>query len=158
MSEVVRANKRVRGITLALVAGLAIASAVLQQTLWPAYVDYLRALAQTDPTRLREEYARAFFWMFGLIGVLGALLGLHLLRLGIRTRRADEFPPPGVKVIVDTRILRGARAQQMATGLMIGGGIFALAAVGLAFGFHATTREALAPLETPVAAPSSKRN
>lgn len=152
------ANKRVRGITLALVAVLAIAGVVLQQTLWPAYLDYLRGLAQTDPTRLREEYARAFFWMYGLIGVLGALIGLHLLHLGIRTRRADEFPPPGVKVIIETRILRGARAQQMATGLMIAGAVFALAAIGLAFGFHATMRDALTPLDTPVAAPASKRN
>lgn len=157
MSETARASKRLLAVTLALVTVLVIIGVVLLQKVLPAYLDYLRTLSQTDPDRLREEYERAFFWMFGLMGVLGALIGLHTFRLGVRTRRAGEFPPPGVKVIVDTRILRGTRAQRMALGLMIGGAVFALAAVGLAFGLHATTHDLLAPLQTPILAPRGER-
>lgn len=158
MSDIVRADRRLRGITLAIVVVLVIAGVALMQVLLPQYLDYLRTLAQTDPDRLRAEYERAFFWMFGLMGVLGALIGLHTLRLGIRTRRAGAFPPPGVKVIVDTRLLAGRRAQQAALALIIGGALFTLVAVGLAVGLHAVTRDMLGPaLPAPMPAPSGAR-
>lgn len=152
MTDTVRADRHLRGITLAVVVALVIAGGVLLQVLLPQYLDYLHTLSQTDPDRLRAEYERAFFWMFGLMAVLGALIGLHTLRLGVRIRRAGEFPPPGVKVIVDTRLLRGPRAQQLALVLMIGGALFAVAAVGLAVGLHAVTRDMLGPA-TPARMP-----
>lgn len=158
MTETVRADRRLRGVTLAVVVVLLLAAVVLLQVLLPRYLDYLRTLAQTDPERLHAEYERAFFWMFGLMGILGALIGLHTLRLGLRTRRAGEFPPPGVKVIVDTRVLQGVRAQQLALALIVGGALFALAAVGLAVGLHAATRDMLGPaLPAPMPAPPGDR-
>ena len=160
MTDTVRANRRLRGLTLTVVAVLLIAGAVLLHVLLPKYLDYLRLLAQTDPDRLRAEYERAFFWMFGLMGVLGGLIGLHTLRLGVRTRRAGEFPPPGVKVIVDTRVLRGRHAQQLARALIIGGALFAVAAVGLALGLHQATREMFEPAlpaPRPMPAPTGER-
>lgn len=158
MTNTVRADRRLRGVTFAVVVVLVIAGVVLLQVLLPQYLDYLRTLSQTDPDRLRAEYKRAFFWMFGLMGVLGAMIGLHTLRLGMRTRRAGEFPPPGVKVIVDTRVLQGRRAQQAALALIIGGALFAVAAVGLAVGLHAATRDMLSPaLPAPMPSPPGER-
>lgn len=156
MTDTVRADRRLRAITLAAVVALLILGGLLLQVLLPQYLDYLRALARTDPERLRGEYERAFFWMFGLIGVLGVLIGLHTLRLGVRTRRAGEFPPPGVKVVVDTPVLRGRGAQRLALALIIGGAVFALIAVGVAVGLHATTLDMLDPLR-PVPAPPGAR-
>ena len=158
MSDTVRADRRLRGVTVAAVVVLIVAGIVLLKILLPQYLDYLRTLAQTDPDRLHAEYERAFFWMFGLMGVLGGLIGLHTLRLGLRTRRAGAFPPPGVKVIVDTRMLHGRRAHQLALALIVGGALFALAAVGLAVGLHAATRDMLGPaLPAPMPAPSGDR-
>lgn len=158
MTDTVRADRRLRGITLAVVVVLVIAGAVLLQVLLPQYLDYLRTLSRTDPDRLHAEYERTFFWMFGLMGALGAMIGVHTLRLGMRTRRAGQFPPPDVKVIVDTRVLRGLRAQQLALALIVGGALFALAAVGLAVGLHAATRDMLGPsLAAPMPAPAGDR-
>lgn len=61
MNETIRADKRLLGVTIALVALLAMVAIVLLQKLLPAYLDYLRTLSRTDPDRLREEYERAFF-------------------------------------------------------------------------------------------------
>lgn len=94
-------------------------------------------LSQTDPDGLRAEYERALPQMFGRMGVLGALIGLHTLRLGLRTRRALQF--------AGARIIRGA--------------LFAFAAVGSAVGLHVTIRDMLGPaLPAPMPAPPDERS
>lgn len=91
------------------------------------------------------------------MGALGTAIDLPMLRLGIHIRRANRFPPASVKLVVDTRIVRGARAQKMAPALTIGGALFAPAAAGLALGLHTMTRDMLGPLQAPMAAPSGER-
>ena len=53
-------------------------------------------------------------------------MGLWFLRLGYRINRSGRYPPPGTKVIKDTPVRTGPKAQRLArlalaTGLVLGG-------------------------------------
>lgn len=154
MTETMQADRRLRGVTLAAVVVLVIAGAVLLQVLLPQYLDHLRTLSQPIRIACGWNTSARSFGCSALSVRLGAMIGVHTLRLGVRTRRAGKFPPPGVKVIVDTRVLQCRRAQQAALALMIGGALFAVAAVGL----HAATRDILGPASpAPMPAPPGER-
>lgn len=61
-------------------------------------------------------------WGF-MILLLSPLIvfGLYLIKLGSRVMRAQEFPPPDMPVIRDTRILRGEGALNRAVLLKVTG-------------------------------------
>jgi len=53
---------------------------------------------------------------------LGAcMIGIEALRRSLQTLRASQFPPPGMRVVRDTPILRGTRARTFGTlGIVLG--------------------------------------
>lgn len=151
--DIAPADKRLRMLTLIVAIVLLAAGYLAYTLLLPRYLEFLRHLSIANPARLKGEYERAFHWMFGVIALLTAAIGYHALRLGVKTRRAALFPPPDVKVIVDTKIVRGTKAQRLGA-LMIAGAL-GFSTVGLlgAWYMHKETLNMLAPLVEPLTAP-----
>lgn len=110
--EIMPSDPRLRRIAAISVVILIAAGFVFMHYALPQYLDYLRALARRDPDALALEYRRAFLTMFSVIGVLSIAIGVYLLHIGRAVLQSGRFPPPQVKVIVDTKIIRGAWARR----------------------------------------------
>jgi len=94
--------------TLLGIAGLALLLVVRRET---AQINKLardqRAAAVQRAQRLVIGVACC-----GVVGFVG--MGVWFWRLGRRIRRADQFPPPGMKVVRETPIRTGAAAWRIA--------------------------------------------
>lgn len=143
------ADKRLRRRTFIIVAVLLAAGWVSLQYLLPHYLDYLRALAARDLLQLEIEYRRGFAIMFFAIGALSAAIALHILRLGVKARRAQCFPPPGVRVIVDTTVVRGRAAVRLGLAMIVSAAIFLIVSVSGSWLMYRATLQTLAPSAMP---------
>lgn len=147
--DILPADKGLRRRAFATVAVLSVAGWVLLEHLLPQYLDYLRELAARDLLQLQREYRRGFAIMFFAIGALSAAIAVHILRLGIGTRRAQSFPPPGTRVIVDTATLHGRAAVRLGTAMIVGAAIFLIVSAGGSWLMYRITLASLAPAAMP---------
>jgi hypothetical protein len=109
-----------------LVGGLVI-------VLWERYRIPLRDWILAEP----EELAERLGMIIALLAIVSVapLIGFagYLWSLGARTLRAREFPPPGLRVIRDTRIITGDGAASRGRQLKLLAGGFLVAALVLGF-------------------------
>jgi hypothetical protein len=99
-----------RNAIACFVVMIAIGAAAL---LWgrPVFIDWL---ASQDP----RDAVRAMQISFAAAFVPAIPMGLALLRLSRRIRASGQFPPPGMRVLVDTVIVTGAAARRQARGFL----------------------------------------
>jgi hypothetical protein len=68
---------------------------------------------------------------------------IYLLRLAVKASRTSQWPPPGTRVAVRTRVYRGRRAQWNAILAFVVAGILIAASPTLIFAWYTLSR--LAP-------------
>jgi len=111
--EIIPGDKRQR--RLALVTALLLTFlGLLALGILCGYLGEIRRLAQEDLRAAEEKALRLtaiVLWVGGL-SLVG--MGAWFWRLGRRINLADRFPPPGMKVIKDTRVRTGAKARALA--------------------------------------------
>jgi hypothetical protein len=96
------------------------------------YLEELTALQATDPQLTAERYSRLLF-VLGLANALIAVGAGGILGLGFyRALKAERFPPPGIRLMWDTRLRTGKDARRIAlVGLALA---VTIALGGIAFG------------------------
>lgn len=147
--EIMRSDPRLRRITVVIVIILIAAGFAFMRYALPRYVDYLRELARRDPNALVLEYRRAFLVMFSIVGALSVAIGLYLLRIGRAVLRSECFPPPHVKVVLDTKIVRGGRARRFGWFMSVSAASIMLIGVsGSAFMYYKITQTLTLALST----------
>lgn len=91
-----------------------------------AYLDETTALAAYDPDGAAMRVRRVLIVFAAVNAVVSIGLAAYMCSLGVRTHRAQRFPPPGVRVIRDTPVRTGRRARVMAAGqFVLAGGLLA---------------------------------
>jgi hypothetical protein len=111
--EVLHADRRVRkdavlGLFLVAVVGSLAIGWVLNVVL-----DNLERTAAVDP-QLAIEWARTLLAsVIGTIAALGLATGVHTVRFAARVMESAQFPPPGTRVLNDTRIRQGSSARAL---------------------------------------------
>ncbi len=131
--EIVLADPRLRRNALLTIVGATVLGSLFIGWLWPLIRDALLHARQTG-----QISGRAI--CLGFLGFVAALvaplifISVHALRVGQRAVDSEQFPPPGMRVIRDTRVVRGAQARiigrvQRVLGLLLI--ICALALLGL---------------------------
>ncbi len=65
----------------------------------------------TDPAQALRTSADRLFVVVAVAVPLFIGASIYLLRLAVRVSRSGQWPPPGMRVAVRTRIFRGRRAQ-----------------------------------------------
>ncbi len=130
--DIVVADKSARKRFLIALVLITAAAAVLTYYL-SQHIERLKILAAADPDLAMHGLVRLMRIVL-LAGVLLAcLVGASLIRTALRTLRAGRFPPPGMRVIRDTRVVTGARARIQAITLMVVAVIFIAAQFLLLF-------------------------
>lgn len=113
--EIQKADPRARMTAVAVILVLGGAGAGLIVATH-SYLAGLAALAESQP---EVAIARGTF-VFKLVGLSGGLVLLvvaaYVANFAARVRRAERFPPPGVRVVRDTRIIEGPRARRRGDG------------------------------------------
>lgn len=119
---------RRRAIIALVAAGLIGATGIAMLQQW---LDELaRGRDATDPGTL-GLMATALALTIGIACASLLVLGFYLWRLGTRVHASMRFPPPGMRVLRDTPVVRGADASRRARMLQILAGVLLLCAAGL---------------------------
>lgn len=74
-----------------------------------------RGMLATDPVRAFRASSDRLFLVAMVAVPLFAGAAIYLLRLGVRVSQSGQYPPPGMRLAMRTRIRRGMRARAQAT-------------------------------------------
>jgi len=105
----IKADKKLR--TRFLIGLLAMACLCAALLLYlPGELREIRALAVSD----QEKAAERIYWLTSVLGlanlVISGAIGAYLLSLAAKVRRAAQYPPPGVRLVKDVKIVSGKKA------------------------------------------------
>lgn len=109
--DIQRADPYLRKRALVAVIVIAVAGAVALLILQGMLAD-LRNLRGNDFERARDALAAAFLWSIAASALLTVLVGIYLWRMGSHVRNTLQFPPPGIRVVHDTVVVRGEHAAR----------------------------------------------
>ncbi len=113
-AEIIPADKRHRKLVLCAAALLGLLG-LLGLAILCGHLSEIQRLAEKEPAAAEGKMLRLatiMVWVGGL-GLVGT--GAWLWRLGRRINRAGRFPPPGMKVIKDTRVRTDGPARALAS-------------------------------------------
>jgi len=97
---------------LALVALAVMGAAALIFT--RAFTERILAAAAESPAEAAATAARAVRMTLSLLSVIPLAVGMYLISVSIRAWQANEFPPPGTRVLRDTVVTLGPGSRRWA--------------------------------------------
>lgn len=106
--------------------------------LW-AFQSWLAVVAQAEPSVAQRQLLTAFAFLMGATLVMLLALSVFLWRVGARVRAAAQYPPPGMRVLRDTAVLRGVAAHQRAAviqGIAVALVLCSVGLVGVTWRFY----------------------
>ena len=123
--EISPADKGLRKKTIIGVIGIVLVVMIAG----PYLNDYLAELRQEGVERPEQAYPKMITllkWVLGSAALGITLTGVYLLSIALRALKAGRYPPPGMKVIKDTRVKTGRQAKIMAYLLIFNSGVLIL--------------------------------
>jgi hypothetical protein len=111
--EIIPGDSRHRRLTL-VTALLLILLGLLALGILHGYLGEIQKLSREDLPAAEEKALRLVSIVVWIGGLSLVGMGAWFWRLGRRINLADRFPPPGMKVIKDTRVRTGAKARAVA--------------------------------------------
>jgi len=124
------------------------------------YLDALTALHTAAPQLAAEQIQRLFFLLAIGIALLTGLLAGIVSYLAVRVLKAGQYPPPGMRVIRDTKLKTGREAKFTAIIAMTLTALALLCGIGLSgmllWASHDLGREYRSP-RLEAAVPSTDR-
>jgi MFS family permease len=108
--EIIPADKGLRKKTIILIIGIFLAAMILG-TYLNGYLADLRLEGEERPELVYPKLITLMKWFLGSAAIGITLTGVYLLVIAFRTLKAGRYPPPGMKVIKDTRIKTGKPAK-----------------------------------------------
>lgn len=101
------------------------------------------AEAVSHGTLAKVTLCKATLVVFALLGLPVGAFGVYAFRFGRRVEHEERFPPAGVAVVRDTRVLHGRAARLLGRAQAINGALLVVLAGALimlcAYGFLALT-------------------
>jgi hypothetical protein len=116
VEKIIRADKKTKVFYLILIVIL-IAAALLIYGIWQNYYGELNQLAENHPDQALMKIMNLVKVIIIINPVITAFFMIYFIVLGTKTYRSRQFPPPGIKVIRDTRLTEGEKARKYAMGL-----------------------------------------
>ena len=78
------------------------------------YLDQIEQLSQKDPQLAFKKSMFILKVALGFVSLLLLSMGVYFVLLARKTLRSGQYPPPGMRVIRDTRLRTGAQAKRVA--------------------------------------------
>lgn len=122
---IVRATRRGRLLTAALVVCMIVLVAFFQLFVFPLLKDALGA----NPS---AQAVRTLKWIFAGCAAFGMLPALYMTITGSKVRRCGQFPLPGAWVWRDTGVRRGRDAERIGALCIASGAVACLLCIGTA--------------------------
>jgi len=114
--NILRADKKTRIVYLIIILVLVIA-AFLIYTALQNYYQHLNSIAEDHPEEALTKVMKQVQIMIVVNPIIIAIFMLYFIILGVKTYQGRQFPPRGVKVIRDTKLVTGGKARKYAYGL-----------------------------------------
>lgn len=130
--EIQKADPRARRIAIALLGLATLAGLALVATLELQLTGLLRWITE-DPERMDDRLVICSWGLALAVVVPMLLLAAYLWRLSARIVHSGFFPPPGMRVIRDTRVLFGRAAVRRGRLLKVLASLAGATAIGFVF-------------------------
>jgi len=143
---VLPADRRLRALLIGAVIAFALFSIVLYTYVLPSYLGYLTSLISEQPSRGMAEFQRFIDILIVTMVLCVAALAVYTALLGRKVLHSGQFPPPGARVVVATRILTGAAAVHRGRSLLLAAALIALLGLPGLLYVHAAMTDILATL------------
>jgi len=86
---------------------------IIMEPHFQRHLDQIEQQSQKDPELAFKQTMGVFKFCMGFVSLLLLCVGIYLILLARRTSKSGQYPPPGMKVIRDTRIRTGAEAKSI---------------------------------------------
>ncbi len=116
-TDLISADNALRKKFFLILVIVVLASIVLEPHL-KAYMHQIDQLSKKDPELALEKTKLLLKWSMRVVFAALAGMGTYLILLARRTLRSGKYPPPGMRVIRDTRLRTGNQAKRAAVSLI----------------------------------------
>ncbi len=107
------------------------------------YLTGLKLLAEEYPELALQRIIYSMKIIIFMLMIIFAGAGIYFLRLGILTIKTSQFPPPGIKVIKDTRLIEGKNAVRKGVIIIILSLLFIISGILLPIQYYNIMRTVL---------------
>jgi hypothetical protein len=117
-TDVIPADKELRKKLIIFLVIVTLASIVLEPH-FKAYMDQISQLSKKDPDLTLKKTMLLLKWSMRVVFLALLGMGAYLILLARRTLRSGQYPPPGMRVIRDTKLRTGNQAKRAAISLIV---------------------------------------
>lgn len=115
---VIPADKELRRKFILFLVLVTIAFLVLEPHI-KGYIDQIDQLSKKNPELAVKKAMLLLKWSMGVVFLLLLGMGAYSILLARRTLKSGQYPPPGMRVIRDTRLRTGTQAKMAAVSLIV---------------------------------------
>jgi heme/copper-type cytochrome/quinol oxidase subunit 2 len=123
--DIVPADKELRKKIILFLVVVTLAIIVAEPYL-KDYLDQIEQQSQKEPELAFYKIMVVFKFFMGSVFLLLLGMGIYLILLARRISRSRQYPPPGMKLIRDTRIRTEAEAKSITTLMIVSSAILIL--------------------------------
>jgi hypothetical protein len=117
-TDLIPADKALRKKVILFLIIVVLTSLVLEPH-FKAYMDQVSQLSEEDPDLALEKTMLLLKWSLRAVFVALVGMGVYLILLARKALRSGQYPPPGMRVIRDTRLRTGNQAKRAAVSLIV---------------------------------------
>ena len=115
--DMVRADKSLRKKLILFLILFTIIVILIQPTI-NRYIEQIKETSEKDPELAFKKSMVALKVSLGLVSFLLLMAGVYFIALARRTFKSGQYPPPGMRVIRDTRLRTGIQAKRAGISLI----------------------------------------
>ena len=109
--DMVRADKSLRKKLILFLILFTIIVILIEPTI-NRYIEQINETSEKDPELAFKKSMVALKVSLGLVSFLLLMTGVYFIALVRRTFKSGQYPPPGMRVIRDTRLRTGTQAKR----------------------------------------------
>ena len=119
-NQIIQADKKLRKQVLVGICIFILVSGLLIHMML-AYLQECKSLAETDAVMAISNISHLVTIITIANAFVSSVFALYVFSVATKVLKSGRFPPEGMKVIKDTRLLTGRKAKRMAMGhILIG--------------------------------------
>ena len=126
--DIIPADKELRKKFIIFIVLVTIVAIIIEPYI-KGYLDQIEQLSSKDPEIAFKKSMFILKVALGLVSLLLLSMGVYFVLLARKTLRSGQYPPPGMRVIRDTRLRTGTQAKRVAISFIV------LSCILILFGF-----------------------